>query len=178
MKTRIFRLERNHFGFPYYREIALVDYSEEHKWTEAERRIIDRVITEQDGIGLEWDCLLDYAKLNRIFIDWGRVSTYFYVKGDKCILDEMLQISRGIFDKLEVLNPLKLTVISAGYKKMPDHLRKKIRQAIYSVINEVFESYGQEREQKGLGQEQEQGQKQEQEQEQEQDQKSYTDQKG
>jgi hypothetical protein len=177
MKIRIYRLERNRFGFPYYREIALVDYSEDHEWTEVERRIMDRVIIEQDEISLEWDCLLDYARLNRIFIDWGKVSTYFYVKGDKYILDKMLRISRGIFDKLEVLDPFKLMVISAGCKKIPDHLRKTIRQAIYDVINKVFESHDQEQEQ-SQDQEQDQDQEQNQDKGQEQDQKSYTDQKG
>jgi hypothetical protein len=173
MKVRIYRLERNRFGSPYYIEIASVDYSEDHKWTEVERRVIDRVIIEQDGIGLEWDCLLDYARLNRIFIDWGRVSTYFYVKGDKCILDKMLRTSRGILNELKVLDPFKLMVISAGYKKMPDHLRKKIRQAIFDVIDKVFESHGQEQDQ-----EQDQDQEQSQDKGQEQDQTSCTDQKG
>jgi hypothetical protein len=142
MKVKVLRLERNHFGLPYYREVASVDYSEDHKWTEIERRIIDRFIIEQDNIGLEWDCLLDYARLNRVFIDWGKVSTYFHVSGNKCTLDKMLQISRDIFNKFTILDPFKLMVISAGCTKMPDHLRKKVRQIIHDVITKVLESYG------------------------------------
>jgi hypothetical protein len=139
MKIQILRNEHGKHGFPQYVTAAEVDYPTDHKWTDIERQVADRIVVKQGDIELEWEHSLgirSYAYLNRIFLYWGRKPTYFFIPDDSGYdIDRVLPLSKQIFEKLEEeLSPFRLMIKSGQNNEIPKHIKKKIKQVITKIL--------------------------------------------
>ena len=144
MKIQILRSEYSKHGFPQYYSVAEVDYPVDHKWTDVEKQVADKIVVKQGDIELEWVPSLNsksYTGLNRVFLYWYKGSTYFFIlKESHYDIDEMLPLSKQIFEKLEEeLGPFKLMIKSSQNNEIPKHIRKKIKQIITKVTNEILD---------------------------------------
>ena len=143
MKIQILRSEYNKYGFPQYYSIAEVDYPIDHKWTGIEKQVTDRIVVKQGDVELEWEHsfgIKSYAYLNRVFLYWCQSPVYFFISKDfDCDIDETLPLSKQIFEKLEEeLSPFRLMIKSGQNNEIPKHIRKKIKQVIAKVTNEIL----------------------------------------
>jgi hypothetical protein len=138
MKIQILRDEYGKHGFPQHVVVAEVDYPIDHKWTDIEKQVTDRIVVKQGDIELEWEHsfgIESRAYLNRVFLYWCKKSTYFFISKDfDCGIDETLPLSKQIFEKLgEELGPFKLMIKSGQNNEIPKHIKKKIKQVITKI---------------------------------------------
>ena len=146
MKIRVLRREFGRHGYPQYVMVAIVHYPVEHVWTDIERKVIDRLVVEQDGIELEWDCYVDHVRLNRVFVYWNNHTAYFYVNDPEYDMDQVLFLSQQILQELvSKLSPFKLMV--STNKIMTNHVRKIVRQIIVNVVKKNYSDQRQSRDQ-------------------------------
>ena len=142
MKIQIFRSTLNRWGSSQYYLAANIDYPEEHKWTTLERQLVERMRVSQDNIELEWDCSYSISGnmfLNRVFIRYENKTICFYISG-RFIYDinQVLPLSKQIFEKAQELNVFKLMIVCNQNPKLPENIRKKIKQVINKITNQVL----------------------------------------
>jgi len=131
MKIQVLTLRSgyNKHGFQHV-VVAEADYPIDHKWTDIEKQVANRIAVKQGNIELEWDHYCgtrSYGYLNRVFLYWCQKPAYFFVSNSSsydCDTDRILPLSKRIFEKLEEeLSPFELMIKSGQNKEIPKHIK-------------------------------------------------------